>query len=214
MKTKDEETTQTKKTPIFKINITNLQTSSYPDTLVETDLSGTKVGDYFMKGKSLYRVTELSREEFDESVYRKISENCKKYSSNNKYIKGLELCEKYKKSAYYGSCVIHLQCVLRDTEPPKRIKKIKVNEMWNEFGRTYYQEYYPTDLKLLVSCIQNTVNWTKKNLIILESKIITQEKRKIALEKLLPDTEKQPENEITSPIEAHNEVQIDIKEAT
>ena len=108
----------------FRLKITNLRTSAFPDPLTASDYHGYKVGDILIKGRTnntIFEVTAITRENFPEHKYFGIiaglyyKDGQGKSHCKDKNL--LKLIKKYRTSHNFGACWVKIKTLVRGGKP-------------------------------------------------------------------------------------------------
>lgn len=119
-KTKKTEQAKVEVVGNFRLKITNLKKSAFPDPLTQTDYHGYKVGDILVKGRTsntVFEVVEITREAFPGYQYDGIFKGLHYLDGQGnlrcKDENLLKLIDKYRTSHNFGACWVKIKTLVR-----------------------------------------------------------------------------------------------------
>lgn len=211
-KKKKTEQAQVEVSNTFRLKITNLKKTAFPDPLTQTDYHGYKVGDILTKGRNyntILEVTEITREVFPEYQYDAIFKNLHyKDGQGNLHCKDenlLKLIEKYRTSYNFGACWVRLKTLVRGGKPitTSRITRFcEVNFYKNN------PSYHVTDLATIASTNNSAANYIDYQINRLQARQKRHRDTELAVLGLIkakvdasnPKPKKQPKQESPQPV--------------
>ncbi len=147
----------------FRLKITNLKKSAFPDPLTASDYHGYKVGDILVKGRTnntIFEVTAITRETFPEYQYDEIFKSLHyKDTAGNLKCKDqtlFKLIEKYRISHNFGACWITIKTLVRSGKliTGNRVTRFcEVNHFKNN------PTYHVTDLVTIANANNSAANY-------------------------------------------------------
>lgn len=147
----------------FRLKITNLKKSAFPDPLTASDYHGYKVGDILVKGRTnntIFEVTAITRETFPEYQYDGIFKSLHyKDTAGNLKCKDqtlLKLIEKYRTSHNFGACWITIKTLVRSGKPITGNRVTRFCEV-NHFKNN--PVYHVTDLATIANANNSAANY-------------------------------------------------------
>lgn len=147
----------------FRLKITNLRTSAFPDPLTASDYHGYKVGDILVKGRThntVFEITEITREAFPQYQYDGIFASLHyKDNAGNLRCKDenlYKLIEKYRTSHNFGACWIKIKTLVRGGKPVTTSRVTRFCEV------NFYKNnpsYRVTDLATIANSNNSAANY-------------------------------------------------------
>lgn len=158
----------------FRLKITNLKKTAFPDPLKASDYHGYKVGDILVKGRTsntVFEIVDITRESFPEyqydGIFKGLHYNDRQGNLKCKDENLLKLIEKYRTSHNFGACWITIKTLVRAGKAVTTSRTTRFCEV------NFYKNnptYHVTDLAAIANTNNSAANYIDYQINRLQAK--------------------------------------------